>query len=45
MLEKIPAGYFSKPDDLLWSVLFLASEASRYITGTAIVVDRGYTAQ
>lgn len=45
LLSKIPAGHFAEPRELAGTVVFLASEASRYITGTAIVVDGGYTAQ
>ncbi len=40
-LARTPLRRFGEPDDLKGVVLFLASEASRYITGQTIVVDGG----
>ncbi len=39
---RIPMGRQGTPDDIAATVLFLASDASRYITGETIVVDGGY---
>ncbi|MEI8632565.1 SDR family oxidoreductase [Vibrio sp. PP-XX7] len=44
MLEKIPMRRFGEPGDLLGAVLFLASDASRYMTGQVIYIDGGYLA-
>ena len=33
-----------QPDDIAGSVLYLASPAARYVTGTVLVVDGGYLA-
>ena len=41
MLEAIPLGSFGTPEDVAELALFLASDASRYITGQAIQVDGG----
>ena len=41
---QIPLGRQGQPDDVASLVLFLASPAGRYIAGTSIVVDGGYTA-
>lgn len=41
MLKRIPLGRFGTPRDVAEVVLFLASEASSYITGQVIVVDGG----
>lgn len=41
---KHPLG-FGQPDDIAATVLFLLSNAARWITGTAMVVDGGYTAR
>ncbi|MDH7792955.1 glucose 1-dehydrogenase [Ochrobactrum sp. AN78] len=39
----IPLGRFSKPEDIAEAALFLASDASSMITGTALSVDGGYS--
>ncbi|MEH6726491.1 MAG: glucose 1-dehydrogenase [Hyphomicrobiales bacterium] len=44
MLEKIPLGAFGDADDLKGAVVFLASDASNYITGQCIGIDGGYLA-
>ena len=38
---KIPCGYMGLPEDISPAVLLLASEESRYITGSEIVIDGG----
>jgi 3-oxoacyl-[acyl-carrier protein] reductase len=37
----IPMGRLGEPDDIADVILFLASEAARYVTGQVIVVDGG----
>lgn len=45
VLSKIKIGRLGKVEDLLGSVLLLASDASAMITGTSIVIDGGWTAE
>ncbi len=40
---QIPMGDFGQPEDLGPLAVYLASEASRYMTGAALVIDGGYT--
>ena len=41
--NQIPMGAFGKPEDLGPLAVYLASEASRYMTGASLVIDGGYT--
>jgi NAD(P)-dependent dehydrogenase (short-subunit alcohol dehydrogenase family) len=43
-LARVPAGRIGDPDELAATVVFLASPAANYITGTTLVVDGGLTA-
>ncbi len=40
-----PLGRFGHPADLVGPAVFLASEASRFVTGSSLIVDGGWTAQ
>lgn len=41
--SQIPAGDFGKPEDLGPLAVYLACDASRYMTGATLVIDGGYT--
>lgn len=43
-LAAIPLGRRGEPIDIAYGVLYLASDESRYTTGSELVIDGGYTA-
>ena len=45
VLARTPAGRWGEPDDHAGIAVFLCSRASDFVTGTAIPVDGGYSAQ
>jgi NAD(P)-dependent dehydrogenase (short-subunit alcohol dehydrogenase family) len=40
----VPTGVLGQPEDIANGVLFLASDESRYVTGTELVIDAGLSA-
>jgi 2-dehydro-3-deoxy-D-gluconate 5-dehydrogenase len=42
ILERIPAGRWGTPDDVIGAAIFLASAASDYVHGTTVLVDGGW---
>lgn len=42
LTQQIPMGRWGSPADMMGPVVFLASEASRYVNGHLLVVDGGY---
>ncbi|MCZ2721973.1 2-dehydro-3-deoxy-D-gluconate 5-dehydrogenase KduD [Marinomonas sp. 15G1-11] len=45
ILGRIPCGRWGTPDDMAGPIVFLASEASRYVNGYTIAVDGGWLAR
>src|SRR6267378_1679990 len=45
ILERIPAGRWGEPDDLVGAAVFLCSPASNYINGHVLLVDGGWMAR
>ena len=43
VLGRTPAARWGRPEDLDGAVIFLASQASNFITGASIVIDGGYS--
>jgi NAD(P)-dependent dehydrogenase (short-subunit alcohol dehydrogenase family) len=42
--ERVPLGRMAEPEDLIGPLLFLVSDASRYVTGHELQVDGGFLA-
>jgi len=40
-----PLGYAGEPDDIAQAAIYLASDEAKYVTGTALYVDGGWTAR
>ena len=40
-----PLGHVGTPDDIAWGIVYLASDESAFVTGSALVIDGGYTAR
>ena len=45
LLARMPSGRWGTPADLAGAVVYLASEASGYVSGSVIAVDGGYLAR
>jgi NAD(P)-dependent dehydrogenase (short-subunit alcohol dehydrogenase family) len=44
IIAHTPVRQFGKPDDLVGAVIWLASEASRFVTGIVVPIDGGFSA-
>jgi NAD(P)-dependent dehydrogenase (short-subunit alcohol dehydrogenase family) len=40
-----PLGHIGEPDDIAWGAVYLASDEAKFITGSELVIDGGYTAR
>ena len=43
ILARIPMARWAEPAEIADPILFLCSDAARYVTGTVMLVDGGYT--
>ena len=44
VIKKIALGRIGQPEEIMGAVVFLASPASSLVTGSALILDRGWTA-
>ncbi|MDA1256652.1 MAG: glucose 1-dehydrogenase [Chloroflexi bacterium] len=44
-IGKTPLGRLGVPEDIAYGILYLASDESRFVTGSELVIDGGMTAQ
>jgi NAD(P)-dependent dehydrogenase (short-subunit alcohol dehydrogenase family) len=40
-----PLGHMGEADDIAWAAVYLASDEAKFVTGSELVVDGGYTAR
>lgn len=45
LAAKHPIGHVGEPEDVAWGIVYLASEEAKFVTGSELVIDGGYTAQ
>jgi 2-dehydro-3-deoxy-D-gluconate 5-dehydrogenase len=45
ILERIPAGRWATPDDIVGAVVFLCSRSADYVHGIVLPVDGGWLAR
>ncbi|HVA73324.1 MAG TPA: glucose 1-dehydrogenase [Acidimicrobiales bacterium] len=43
--ELHPLGHVGQPEDIAYGILYLASDESKFVTGSELVIDGGYTAR
>lgn len=43
MEQSAPAGRFAEPEEIALAILYLASDEARFVTGTDLIIDDGYT--
>jgi len=40
-----PIGHVGEPDDIAWGIVYMASDESKFLTGSELVIDGGYTSK
>jgi NAD(P)-dependent dehydrogenase (short-subunit alcohol dehydrogenase family) len=42
-IDRYPLRRHGKPDEIAWAVIYLLSDATTWVTGSALLIDGGYT--
>jgi 3(or 17)beta-hydroxysteroid dehydrogenase len=45
LIARHPIGHLGEADDVAYGILYLASDESKFVTGSELVIDGGYTAK
>ncbi len=45
LISRHPLGHLGEADDIAYGILYLASDESKFVTGSELVIDGGYTAK
>jgi NAD(P)-dependent dehydrogenase (short-subunit alcohol dehydrogenase family) len=45
LAQKHPVGHVGQPEDIAYGILYLASDEAKFVTGSELVIDGGYTAR
>lgn len=45
LISRHPVGHLGEADDVAYGILYLASDESKFVTGSELVIDGGYTAR
>ena len=42
-MKNYPLGRYGEPNEIAWQIINLLSDASKWITGTNVIIDGGYS--
>jgi NAD(P)-dependent dehydrogenase (short-subunit alcohol dehydrogenase family) len=42
-MKKYPLKRYGKPEEVAYAVIYLLSDASKWVTGSNLLIDGGYT--
>jgi NAD(P)-dependent dehydrogenase (short-subunit alcohol dehydrogenase family) len=41
--KRYPLKRYGRPEEIAWAVMYLLSDASKWVTGSSLLIDGGYT--
>ncbi|HPJ84200.1 MAG TPA: SDR family oxidoreductase [Methanothrix sp.] len=42
-VKRHPIGHIGEPNDIAYGVLYLVSDEAKFVTGSELIIDGGYT--